>query len=340
MTVFLPRSAWTNHGPIRPLTKMSAGPLKGFAIHWPGNSVPHIDATNQAHIAAEIEGERKYHTRPGGLGVPQGGNDIAYQYAIDLEGRVWELRGVTNQSGANGSSASNRAYGAVTLLLGTSDVPSPAMIQAVRDFRRKIWLTHFPKATQVVGHRDVYSTDCPGPHAYPLVKNGTFVGSAPDPKPKPPPVIPPGRTPTAHILHLLRLRTLGRITPAQTAELNAWITNKPWPPVPIKPPTPIRKPLVTNYVFGLEQDAYVASMLAAGNSNLLQIFRVDQAKQATAGNNHVLVLGGPAVKSLALDTQAPVGSTTTVGNYVCANGASAEETITRGLAAAKALSNG
>lgn len=294
MTVFLPRSAWTNHGPIRPLTKMSAAPLKGFAIHWPGNGVKHIDATNQAHIAAEIEGERKYHTRPGGLGVPQGGNDIAYQYAIDLLGRVWELRGVTNQSGANGNSASNKAYGAVTLLLGTDDVPSAAMIQAVRDFRRKIWLAHFPKATKVVGHRDVYSTDCPGPHAYPLVKDGTFVRSAPAPKPP--------------------------------------------PPVPPKPPVPVRKPLVTNYVFGLGLDIPSATAVAANAHGLVQVFRVTEAQAAAAGNNHVLVLGGPAVAALGLT--APAGSTTTVGNFTAANGATGPETLTRALSAAQALSAG
>jgi hypothetical protein len=280
---------------------MSAAPVKGIAIHWPGTTLKHIDATNKGHIAAILEGERKYHTRPGGLGVKQGGNDIAYQYAIDLMGRVWELRGAVHQSGANGNSASNKAYGAVTLLLGADDVPSAAMIQAVRDFRRKVWLARYPKATKVVGHRDVYSTDCPGPHAYPLVKNGTFAKAPVAPKPKPP-VIPPPH---------------------------------PKPPVP---PITKRTPLVTDYVFGLGRDAFTATTLAAVHFNVLQVFAPEQAKAAAAGGNHVVVVGGPAAAALGL--AAPAGATTTIGRFICANGGNMEESITRGNSAIKALPAG
>lgn len=95
---------------------------------------------------------------------------------------------------------------------------------------------------------------------------------------------------------------------------------------------------MTNYVYGEGQDAFTAAALAAGPYGVLQVFHAAQAHTAATQGNHVLVLGGPAAKALALT--APVGATTTVGNFVVANGQNGTETITRGLAAAQALPTG
>src|SRR5690606_41011770 len=57
-----------------------------------------------------------------------GWKDIAYNVAVDQRGNVWTLRGVSKQSGANGTTAANRSHGAVLLLVGNNEQPSAAMI--------------------------------------------------------------------------------------------------------------------------------------------------------------------------------------------------------------------
>lgn len=173
MTTYLQRSDWTKHGPAHALVQLNPAIVKGFAVHWPGTTAP-IGAASATSIARRLESYRVMHTSPGGIGTVNGGSDIAYQIAIDQEGRVWPLRGVIWKSGANGSAEANSAYGAVLLLLGPGEEPSRQMIQATQDYREDVWLRHFPKATKVVGHRDLYGTDCPGPAAYALVESGLF----------------------------------------------------------------------------------------------------------------------------------------------------------------------
>lgn len=175
MTVFLTRSDWTEHGPVRPLEPLVPSAVRGFVVHWPGTTAP-IGNASASSIAARLEGYRRMHTAPGGLGVPQGGNDIAYNYAIDQAARVWPLRGIVARPGANGSETTNGEYGALLLMLGPGERPGGAMVQAVRDWRHHVWLRYYPHADVILGHRDVYGTDCPGDLAYHYVKDGEFAG--------------------------------------------------------------------------------------------------------------------------------------------------------------------
>lgn len=176
-TTYLDRSAWTTHGPVRPLEALVPSDVRGFAIHWPGTTAA-IGRTSASAIAARLEGYRKLHTAPGGLGVPQGGNDIAYQYAADQTGRVWTCRGIVNRPGANGSEATNGEYGALLLMVGPGEQPSAALVQAVRDWRHDVWLRYYPRADVIIGHRDVYGTKCPGDVVYHMVRDGDFAGPA------------------------------------------------------------------------------------------------------------------------------------------------------------------
>jgi hypothetical protein len=67
----------------------------------------------------------------------------------------------------------------VTLLLGQGDVPTAELLQAFGDWYRGVWLAMWPHATRVVGHRDLYSTDCPGDDLYDLIEAGTLAGPPP-----------------------------------------------------------------------------------------------------------------------------------------------------------------
>lgn len=173
MTTYLPRSAWTDTGPVEPPTALP-GTVRGVAIHWPGD--PGHIGTDQAAVARRLEGYRRFHVES------RGWNDIAYQMAIDLAGRVWTLRGYDVVSAANGDQDVNHQYGAVLFLVGADDVPSPEMVQAFIDFRHGKWLKRFPDAVAVKGHRDVRpaGTDCPGPATYALIQNGRL-SAAPTP---------------------------------------------------------------------------------------------------------------------------------------------------------------
>jgi hypothetical protein len=198
VTTYLQRSDWASAGPRQPLQQLDPANLRGFAVHWPGTTKT-LGGTSASGIAARLEGYRCMHTAPGGLGTARGASDIAYQVAIDLEGRVWPLRGVLWKSGANGSSLANSLWGAVLLMLGPGEQPSRRMVQAVQDFRQDVWLRRFPRAVRVVGHRDVRpdGTACPGNAVYNLVKAGTFRRLPGDTAPKPPakPPAPPAPPP-------------------------------------------------------------------------------------------------------------------------------------------------
>lgn len=169
MTTWLPRSAWTTHGKPSGLVPMPSRP-KGIAVHWPGTTAAIGDRT-QANIANRLEGYRRFHTSG------RGWTDIAYQAAIDQDGRVWDLRGIEHQSAANGDQDVNRRWLACLFLLGPGETPSDEMRRAFADFRHRA-LMKYPTATQVVGHQDIRphgGTDCPGPITARLIHTGTLL---------------------------------------------------------------------------------------------------------------------------------------------------------------------
>jgi hypothetical protein len=165
----MPRSAWTTTPrPVRKLVDMRS-PV-GLALHWPGPkaSDPPIGDPGLSAVARILEAERRFHIEV------RGWSDIAYGAAVDQAGRVWDCRGLRYRSAANGNQTVNASHGAVTCLLGPREQPSPAMVDAVRQLRRTLWLPIYPRALAVVGHRDLHSTDCPGPALYAMIRSGTF----------------------------------------------------------------------------------------------------------------------------------------------------------------------
>jgi len=175
----MPRSAWTSvPRPVAALVDMR-GPV-GLALHWPGPkaSDPPIGDPGTKVIARILEAERDYHV------TGHGWTDIAYGAAVDQAGRVWDCRGLRYRSAANGNQTVNATHGAVTCLLGPHEQPSPAMVDAIRQLRRTLWLSRFPRALAVVGHCDLHSTDCPGPAVRTMIRQGVF--TAPEPIITPP----------------------------------------------------------------------------------------------------------------------------------------------------------
>lgn len=171
MVDYLPRSAWDAR-PARPGPgDLTVSRVKGAVLHWPGMESRRL--FDQADVADALRGWQAYHMDS------KGWSDIAYQVAVDQAGRAWTLRGLREQSGANGNNAANEDYGAILLVVGTGEAPTPAMIattrEVVRDFRG-IYLG----GTRIRPHSDVRAqytgsgTDCPGDLVRDLITRGAF----------------------------------------------------------------------------------------------------------------------------------------------------------------------
>lgn len=159
------RSDW--HARIVPRGEaLVAREVRGIALHWPGDASRRDDpgevmAALRAWQSAHIDGE--------------GWRDIAYQEAIDQDGNVYRLRGLRYRSAANGDEVVNAHYGAVLLVLGIGETPSPAMVGATRSrVRRHREL--FPASEVVVPHSAIRPdpTACPGDKVRALIAAGEF----------------------------------------------------------------------------------------------------------------------------------------------------------------------
>jgi hypothetical protein len=122
-----------------------------------------------ADVAEALRGWQAYHMDD------RGWSDIAYQVAVDQAGRAWTLRGLLTQSGANGNEEVNEEYGAILLILGTGEDPTPEMIETTRgvvaDFRKI-----YEEGTAIRPHSAVRpdGTDCPGDEVRALIEAGAF----------------------------------------------------------------------------------------------------------------------------------------------------------------------
>jgi hypothetical protein len=157
---YLSRSDWGAVPPVRtvPVSKR----LKGVCLHYMGFPVRTEDPVR---LAQSIQ---RNHMAP-----PKNWWDVAYNEFVAQDGTVLEGRGLLYRSGAQGSTATNRAYIALGLLLGDGDEPTDEMIQAVRE---RIAVVRFfqPAATEIVGHSDLKPTTCPGIHVRVLLRKGAF----------------------------------------------------------------------------------------------------------------------------------------------------------------------
>lgn len=143
--------------------------VDGVVIHWPGSG--ETDSfDNDAEIASALRGWQRFHQQD------RGWSDIAYQRAFSQDGDVWELRGLRNQSGANGNNDLNERYGAFLLILVADEEPSAAMKASVRasiaEFRR----IYGDDAALILPHSKVRpdGTDCPGDDARAAIARGDF----------------------------------------------------------------------------------------------------------------------------------------------------------------------
>lgn len=155
----------------------------GVAIHHTGPNSS-IDA-NHGMCGIRVLGIQRQHKLFGGY------DDIAYNYVVCVHGYSFVGRGLQVRSGANGTQTpgANQNYYAILGMMGSPDPVSTAMVNEIRSLI--IYLRQVGQSgPAVVGHRDLFSTECPG-RLYPYVQSGALNPSNPpggggDDRPPPP----------------------------------------------------------------------------------------------------------------------------------------------------------
>jgi len=145
----------------------AARPREGLVIHYDGSNQ---GLAGKAHSACVTywQNTRKFH-----MGANRGWADIGYSFGCCPHGYVFEGRGLDRVQAAQ--PGGNSSHYSVTLMSGPGEDPTAAQVDAVRQLRA--WLMSKGMGAAVKGHRDFFSTSCPGDRLYALVRNGTFTGS-------------------------------------------------------------------------------------------------------------------------------------------------------------------
>lgn len=146
----------------------NAHPNRGLVIHYDGSDQGLAGKSHSACVAY-WKNTRRFHTGPSRQWV-----DIGYSFGACPHGYVFEGRGLDRAQAAQPSG--NTTYYSCTLMSGPGEQPTPAQIDAVRELRA--WLMSKGVGGLVKGHRDFFSTSCPGDHLYRMVRDGTFTRPA------------------------------------------------------------------------------------------------------------------------------------------------------------------
>jgi hypothetical protein len=167
MTVWHDRASWTNKEP-KSRSKFKTKPL-GLALHWEGvtteqggldSSKATLRAIQRSHLANKAEGYI----------------DIAYNFAVDHLGNVFELRGWDVQGAANGTTAANETYISVCYLTGPGQPFTDAAKQAFKSIRSEADKRGIGSENKP--HSAFKATACPGDEIRTFLKT---LGSAPAP---------------------------------------------------------------------------------------------------------------------------------------------------------------
>lgn len=150
---------------------VSYGRVKAAVVHHTAGS----NSYTADQVPGIIRGIYRYHV------TGNGWNDIGYNFLVDKFGRIWEGRyGGTDKPviGAHAYGVNSQTYGAAILGEFTSTVPTSASLTAQAKLAAWKLSLHYvdPTATTTLdgygteytinGHRDTFSTSCPGTQVY------------------------------------------------------------------------------------------------------------------------------------------------------------------------------
>lgn len=160
MTSIVTRAQWG----ARPPKRRTTGNLKETStVHWNGPKMPDVSHDKCASV---VRGTQNFHMDQ------RGWSDIAYNFLVCRHGYIFEGRGLNVWNGANGTNYGNQTSHAVMALVGTGNVVTGLMKQAIKDAVAHIDARTAAPGSPVRGHRDHKSTECPGNELYTWVHAG------------------------------------------------------------------------------------------------------------------------------------------------------------------------
>jgi hypothetical protein len=164
----MPRSAWSRYS----LTLRDATPINGIkriTIHHSGDGKPFL-GESVADVARHLQVVQQAHLQRGMI-------DIAYHFAVDRTGRLWQLRWLAYEGqhvriGRNG--VRNNEHNVGIVVLGDFNLQYPTPVQRDRLFSlaRLVRSKYQLVPSSVVMHGELVSTDCPGRRLIPLILDG------------------------------------------------------------------------------------------------------------------------------------------------------------------------
>lgn len=155
----IPRNGW-GALPAKSFTTWQPRGLRGVVVHWFG--IPNAAKTHTGCPGLLRSVQRSH----------QAGEftDIAYNHAVCPHGVVYELRGFMRQTGANGTTETNRTMAAVVYMAGEGDKPTEVGKQSLR------WIIQQWRAKgarpAVLPHGEITGSKCPGPELALWLKQG------------------------------------------------------------------------------------------------------------------------------------------------------------------------
>lgn len=188
------RAAWGARSPRDSYSPLTS--TRGVKVHYTGGRIDPRMQDDHSRCVAAVQAIQKHHMDGNGW------IDIGYSALACWHRKVFVGRGPRRVPAANGSGL-NSAHYAVCGLVGNSGLvePNDAMLHAILDAIE--WLRAEGGAgREIKGHRDGYSTDCPGGPLYAWVQRG-----APRPGGQPKPPADPDDNPVPEFKGEIRLAT-------------------------------------------------------------------------------------------------------------------------------------
>ncbi|WP_051864894.1 N-acetylmuramoyl-L-alanine amidase [Streptosporangium roseum] len=169
------RAQWGARPAKRGLTPLPSA--RGVKIHYVGSRVnPSPTKSCGAHCRDMVRGIQSHHMDGNGWST------IAYNLLVCEHGTVFEGRGKGIMSAANGPGF-NQGHYAVCALIGDKGLvePTDELLNGLVDAIG--YLRNHGAGREVKGHRDGYSTTCPGDRLYRWVRAGAHRPDASEEKP-------------------------------------------------------------------------------------------------------------------------------------------------------------
>ncbi|KAK2757104.1 peptidoglycan recognition protein 1 [Arachnomyces sp. PD_36] len=162
---FVSREEWGARPPEESYTDIESP--DGVKIHYLGESFTAIDHSSCDDFMRQTQDYQMDDS-------PEGFMDFAYNLAVCQHGYVYDGRGAGHQSGANGDEILNAEHYAIVGFVGNTGVTTPSsdMILGIQD--AIAYLRRAGAGDEILGHRDGYSTLCPGEALYGMTEDGTL----------------------------------------------------------------------------------------------------------------------------------------------------------------------